>query len=122
MRVARENPNLVRGIKVHAEIGGASRWGPDVALGVPLPEIVAIVTSNPAAMLGMSEQLGTLRPGREADVSVLEPRDGAFQFADNSGVVVTASQVIVPLFCLRGGRRVEATSPLVPPAISLAAA
>jgi len=30
VRVARENPDLVRGIKAHAEIGGASRWGLDV--------------------------------------------------------------------------------------------
>ena len=92
-----------------------------LALGVPLPEVVATVTSNPAAMLGMSEHLGTLRPGREADVSVLDLQDGAFQLADNSGVMVTASQMIVPLFCLRGGRRFEASSPLVPPVVSLAA-
>ena len=93
-----------------------------LALGLPLADIVATVTSNPAAMLGMGAHLGTLRPGREADVSVLELQDGAFQLADNSGVMVTASQLIVPLFCLRGGRRFEANSPLVPPAISLAAA
>jgi dihydroorotase len=30
VRVARANPDLVRGIKAHAEIGGASRWGLDV--------------------------------------------------------------------------------------------
>jgi dihydroorotase len=30
VRAARENADLVRGIKAHAEIGGASRWGLDV--------------------------------------------------------------------------------------------
>jgi dihydroorotase len=30
VRVARENPDIVRGIKAHAEIGGASRWGLEV--------------------------------------------------------------------------------------------
>ena len=64
--------------------------------------------------------------GPAADVDGIamsaELRDGAFQLAGNSGVVVTAPQLIVPLFCRRGGRRFEAASPLVPPAISLPAA
>jgi dihydroorotase len=30
VRAARENADIVRGIKAHAEIGGASRWGLDV--------------------------------------------------------------------------------------------
>ena len=30
VRVARENTDIVRGVKAHAEIGGASRWGLDV--------------------------------------------------------------------------------------------
>jgi dihydroorotase len=30
VKAARDNPDLVRGIKAHAEIGGASRWGLDV--------------------------------------------------------------------------------------------
>ena len=30
VRVARENRDIVRGIKAHAEIGGASRWGLEV--------------------------------------------------------------------------------------------
>ena len=30
IRVAKENPDLVKGIKAHAEIGGQSRWGLEV--------------------------------------------------------------------------------------------
>ncbi len=90
-----------------------------LALGLTLPEVVATVTSNPAAMLGMSDSLGTLAPGREADVSVLDLADGAFELADNSGVTVIARQMITPVFCLRGGVRYEANSPLVPPAVLL---
>jgi dihydroorotase len=30
VRVAKENPDIVRGVKAHAEIGGASRWGVEV--------------------------------------------------------------------------------------------
>jgi dihydroorotase len=93
-----------------------------LAMGIGLDEVVATVTSNPAKMLGLSHALGTIAPGREADISVLELREGAFELADNSGVRVTASQLLMPDFCLRGGERFDATSPLVPPAMELAAA
>ena len=56
-----------------------------LALGMTLPDIVATVTSNPAAMLGLSDRIGSLHPGMEADVSVLDVLDGAFELADNSG-------------------------------------
>jgi dihydroorotase len=93
-----------------------------LALGVGLNEVVATVTSNPAKMLGMSDRLGTIVPGREADISVLELREGAFALADNSNVMVTAKQMLLPLFCLRRGKRFDATSPFVPPAMELAEA
>ncbi len=93
-----------------------------LAMGVGLGEVVATVTSNPAKMLGQSDRLGTIAPGRTADISVLELREGAFELADNSGVTLTANQMLMPLFCLRAGKRFEANSPLVPPAMELAAA
>jgi dihydroorotase len=93
-----------------------------LALGVGLSEVVATVTSNPAAMLGLADRLGSITPGREADISVLELHHGAFELADNSGVTLTARQLLMPLFCLRAGERFDATSPFVPPAVELATA
>ena len=93
-----------------------------LAMGVGLNEVVATVTSNPAKMLGMADRLGTIAPGREADISVLELRDGAYALSDNSGVTVTSRNLLIPLFCLRAGKRFDATSPFVPPAVELAAA
>lgn len=90
-----------------------------LVLGVPLPEIVATVTCNPARMLGMADTLGSLQVGREADISVLELRSGRFELADNSGEKVTAGQTLEPLFCLRAGRRFDATSPFVPAPVEL---
>jgi dihydroorotase len=92
-----------------------------LALGMKLPDIIATVTSNPAAMLGMSDKIGALKPGYDADISVLEISDGAFELADNSGVSVTAAQMIMPVFCLRAGERFDVTSPFVPPAVLVAA-
>jgi dihydroorotase len=85
-----------------------------LTLGMTLPDIVATVTSNPAKMMGMSDTIGSLRPGREADISVLETLHGKFQLSDNSGEKVTASELIVPRFAVRAGVRCALDSPLVP--------
>jgi dihydroorotase len=92
-----------------------------LTLGVTLPEIVAMVTSHPAKMLKLEDSIGSLQVGREADISVLELRHGRFELRDNSGEVVVASELIAPAFALRAGALHDADSPLVPPAMELAA-
>ncbi|HKB11372.1 MAG TPA: amidohydrolase/deacetylase family metallohydrolase [Vicinamibacterales bacterium] len=52
-------------------------------LGMPLPEAIACVTSHAAASVSAFKDLGTLRVGAAADISVLELRDGEFEFVDN---------------------------------------
>ena len=92
-----------------------------LALGMALPEIIATVTSNPAEMLGLSGQIGTLRPGAEADISVLDLLNGRFELRDNSGEVVISPQMIMPVFALRAGKRFDAASPLIPAPMPIAA-
>jgi dihydroorotase len=92
-----------------------------LALGMELDEIVATVTANPAKMLRMQDRLGTLQPGYEADVSVLELLSGRFKLSDNSGVEVITDRLLRPDFCLRAGRRFDADSPLVPAPVEVAA-
>ncbi len=85
-----------------------------LALGVDLAEVVAMATSNAAAMLGMSEEIGALRPGMTADVSVLADERGAWALRDNSGERVVADRYLRPLFCLRAGQRHEADAAILP--------
>jgi len=92
-----------------------------LTLGVTLPEIVATVTSNPAKMLGLSDSIGALLPGREADISVLEVLRGRFELRDNSGERVEAAEMIVPCFAIRAGAVCTLDSPLVPAPLRLAA-
>lgn len=92
-----------------------------LALGMTLPQVLATVTSNPAQMLHLDAEIGSLQVGREADVTVLEMPQGRFDLADNSGVKVVASEMIVPAFCLRAGRRHDVVSPLVPQPMRVAA-
>ena len=89
-----------------------------LTLGMPLNEIIATVTSNPAIMVRMEDEIGTLKVGREADVSVLEILNGRFKLSDNSGVEVVTDRLIRPVFCLRAGVRHDSDSPLIPDAIA----
>ena len=90
-------------------------------LGMKLDEVIATVTANPAKMLGLSESLGSLQVGREADVAVLNLLNGRFDLSDNSGEHVSASEIVTPAFSLRVGRRYDVTSPLVPTPLEVAA-
>ena len=46
-----------------------------MALGLTLEQVVPMVTSNPARMLGRADEIGALKVGMEADVSVIGERD-----------------------------------------------
>lgn len=85
-----------------------------MALGLTLEQVVPMVTSNAAAMLGLQGQIGTLKPGVEADVSVLSDERGHWVLRDNERNEATVDRMLRPLFCLRAGRRFDATAPILP--------
>ncbi|SMF37249.1 dihydroorotase [Tistlia consotensis] len=87
-------------------------------LGLPLERVVAMVTSNAARLLRLEDELGSLAPGRIADVSVLKVESGRFKLSDNSGVEVVSDKLVRPVFCLRAGERFDADSPFIPAAIA----
>jgi dihydroorotase len=85
-----------------------------LALGLTLEQVVPMVTSNCAAMLRMSDEIGTLKPGMVADISVLKDDRGRFRLEDNEGTVVTTERFLSPAFCLRAGVRYDATAIILP--------
>ena len=87
-------------------------------LGVGLEDIIAMVTSNPATMIGMSDEIGSLQVGKPADISVLAIDNGRFYLYDNSDAEEICDKLIRPLYCLKDGVRYDVTSPLVPDAIA----
>jgi dihydroorotase len=89
-----------------------------MACGLQLDQVVPMVTRNAARMLGREAELGTLRPGTVADITVLDDRRGRFSLRDNGGAEVIAERVLMPAFCLRAGRRVEADAPILPRAVA----
>jgi dihydroorotase len=89
-----------------------------LALGLTLQQVVPMVTSNAAQMAGLPDEIGALKPGMAADVSVLDDLRGRFKLQDNERTVVTAERLLEPAFCLRAGRRYDATAPILPRAIA----
>ncbi|GLK79608.1 amidohydrolase/deacetylase family metallohydrolase [Methylopila turkensis] len=89
-----------------------------MTLGIPLEEVVKMVTSHPAKMLQMEDTLGSLAVGRTADVSVLDDVRGRFVLRDNEDYRVIAERLLQPAFCLRAGKRIDADSPILPQAIA----
>jgi dihydroorotase len=85
-----------------------------MALGLPLERVVPMVTSNAARMIGMQDELGCLKVGGVADISVLSDDRGRWILRDNEGTQVPADRRLQPLFCLRAGRRFDSTAAILP--------
>ncbi len=98
----------------HQNFSLASAMTSMLALGLPLEQVVPMVSSNPAAMLRMGAEIGALRVGMGADVSVLHDDRGRFRLEDNEGTQVVAERLLRPAFCLRAGVRYDATAVILP--------
>ena len=55
-----------------------------ISLGMPLYEVIAAVTCNPAKAIGVDGEWGSLKPGRAADITVLEDVEGTFTVFDGA--------------------------------------
>jgi dihydroorotase len=87
-----------------------------LALGLTLEEVVPMVTSNATAMLGLTDEIGTLRPGCAADVTVLADERGRWAMRDNENTQVIVERMLSPRFCLRAGEYFCADAAILPAA------
>src|SRR5262249_20385118 len=92
-----------------------------LALGVPLVEVISMVTSNAAVLLGLDGQIGTLASGAAADVSVVRLERGDWTVQDASGAELHLGEPFRRAFALRDGVVYKPDSPLAPPVITAAA-
>jgi len=74
-----------------------------MALDLDLHHVIAMATSNSARAIKRSHELGSIKIGRSADLSVLRLRtDGPFPVSD--GVeVVDSPTALQPVGCVRSG-------------------
>jgi dihydroorotase len=72
--------------------------------GVTLDDVVLRATATPTKILGLEGMVGTLRPGTNADVAILELRNGNFEFRDTDGNTVAGKRRLVTHLTLKDGR------------------
>src|SRR6266850_1096910 len=75
-----------------------------LALGMPLEEVVARATWEPAKIIGRVPGLGTLQVGAPADVAIMELIDGPVEFVDTRNNKRSGTKKLVPVLTIRAGR------------------
>lgn len=73
-------------------------------LGMPLDEAVRRSTLEPARVLGMEDEIGSLAVGSVADVSVFDLEEGAFELVDSDEVKVTGDRKLTCYATVKDGR------------------
>ena len=76
-------------------------------LGMSLHDVIARATVNSSRVFNFGATIGTLKPGAEADVSVLELREGEFTFTDSDGKSRTGRRKLEAVTTVRGGKVFE---------------
>ena len=74
-------------------------------LGLPLDRAIACVTRDAAPSVAAFRDLGTLKPGAPADLTVLELRDGDFEFVDNEDAKRKGRQMLATVAVVMNGRK-----------------
>jgi dihydroorotase len=72
--------------------------------GMKLDDIVARATAAPARILGYEGTVGTLKPGANADIALIERRNGNVDLTDSDGNTVTARERLITRMTLKDGR------------------
>jgi dihydroorotase len=73
-----------------------------IALGFSLREVVTMATVNAARLLGRSADLGSIRLGGVAEISVLKIEDREWEAVDSQKGKLSARQALAPVFAIRG--------------------
>jgi dihydroorotase len=77
-------------------------------LGMSLRDVIAASTLGPARALGWDAEIGTLRPGACADVTVFRVGEAPVEYSDAAGCTEQAAVHLEPVYTIRAGRLVHA--------------
>ena len=80
-----------------------------LALGLDLETVIACATVNPARALGLDDALGSLKPGKVADLSILKSVEGQWDFVDSHGQSLRADKTLVPWGAVSGGDYIQSS-------------
>jgi dihydroorotase len=76
-----------------------------IHLGYSVEDAIALGSSKPAAAVNLPDNIGTLKVGADADIAVIQHREGPVVFHDAKRNERHGKQLLVPVETLRKGRR-----------------
>ncbi len=92
-------------LTVHSMTEMMSRF---LAMGFTMDQVVTMSTLNPAKAIGEENRLGTMGVGRQADISILEVKDGDWVVYDVVGGSRRLDKALVPVMTVKRGEVFEA--------------
>ena len=84
-----------------------------MALGMDLPFVIRATTQHPAEVLRLADEIGTLKVGTRADITVLDAIQGDWVFKDCKNQELIGKQRLVPRLVVRNGHTVTPTRRLL---------
>jgi dihydroorotase len=72
--------------------------------GMSLDDLVMRATAAPARIMGYQDTVGTLKPGANGDVALIERRPGNFRLTDSDGNTTTAKERLITRMTIKDGR------------------
>ncbi len=94
-----------RQITVHSMTEMMTRF---LAMGFTFDQVVTMSTENPAKAVGVADRLGTLAVGKQADISVLEIKEGSWMVYDIVGDGKKSDKAVIPIMAIKKGEVFEA--------------
>jgi dihydroorotase len=79
-----------------------------MGLGLDLKQVVTMTTTNPAKVLREDDRIGSLKPGMEADVSILELLSGAWKLYDAPMQSIEVDKLLMPVMTVKAGQVIPA--------------
>ena len=89
---------------VHSMVEIMARF---LGMGFTFEQVIAMSTVNPARAIGEANRLGSLAVGRQADISVLEVRNGRWVVYDTLRDSMKIDKTVVPVLTVKRGRVFE---------------
>ena len=79
-----------------------------MALGLDLKQIIEMTTINPARALSIDGRRGSLKPGMDADVSILELLSGTWKLEGPEQQTIQVTKLIAPSMTVKSGKLIPA--------------
>jgi dihydroorotase len=89
---------------VHSMVEIMARF---LGMGFTLEQVIAMSTVNPARAIGEANHLGSLAVGRQADISVLEVREGRWVVYDTLRDSMKIDKTVIPVLTVKRGQLFE---------------